>query len=162
MLGSVIFTAVTIRVPLILTAGSKACHEVPRGGTGAQAQNSGRGRNIRTLPLPPVPSAPERLHSAPGSSASPGSFPHRGKSDPLEKSEQREAVSPLKIKGGCQAIGETLMSKFGRSPGSGLSAPAPDTQISFAHYSPAIWCEENVRGTDAVLVTNHPEMVQNI
>lgn len=35
--GSAIFTALTVRVPLVLTAGSKACHEVPRGGTGTQA-----------------------------------------------------------------------------------------------------------------------------
>lgn len=33
-LGSFIFSALTVRVPLVLTAGAKTCHEVPRGETG--------------------------------------------------------------------------------------------------------------------------------
>lgn len=38
-LGSFVFAALTVRVPFVLTAGSKACHEVPRGGTGPQAED---------------------------------------------------------------------------------------------------------------------------
>lgn len=97
-LGSFVFTTLTGRVVLlILTAGAKPCHEVPRGGIGPQAQKEertlGGGAVVAPLPLP----LPDPEGSTAGQAAQPPRrlFPSWGRSVPIERGESNGSQSSL-------------------------------------------------------------------